>query len=165
MTERQTTRQEAIDTLNRLISKIKIAMLTTVDADGNLHSRPMDTQQRDFDGDVWFFARATSEKVREIEQNPSVNVAYSDGNNFVSLAGKARIVTDVAKKKALWKDDLHVWFDNGPESPDVVLIHVDAISAQYWDGPDGPISKAISVIKVMLTGDDDAFGDSARVQF
>jgi general stress protein 26 len=160
-----TQHEEAVQKLNKIIRDISIAMLTTVDEQGQLHSRPMDTQKQEFDGDVWFFARATSQVVREIQHHAAVNVAYADGSNYVSLAGNARIVTDIAKKKALWKDDLKVWFDNGPESPDVVLIHVDAISAQYWDGPDGIINKAISVAKVVLTGDDDAFGDSARVTF
>jgi general stress protein 26 len=30
-------------------------MLTTVDSEGHLHSRPMAVQEMAFDGDLWFF--------------------------------------------------------------------------------------------------------------
>ncbi|MEQ8675160.1 MAG: pyridoxamine 5'-phosphate oxidase family protein [Aggregatilineales bacterium] len=159
------TRQESIEKINDMIGDIKVAMLTTVDGDGDFHSRPMMTQERQFDGDVWFFASRTSDKVREIEHESSVNISYVEGGNFVSIAGQAEIVSDVQKKKDLWNPALKVWFEDGPESPDVVLIHVDAKSAQYWDTPDGMIGRAISVVKVLLTGEEDAAGDSAKVQY
>lgn len=160
-----TSRQDAIEKINDMIGDIKVAMLTTVDEHGDFHSRPMMTQEQRFDGDVWFFASRTSDKVREVEREPQVNLAYVEGGNYVSIAGKAEIVTDMQKKKDLWNPALKVWFEDGPESPDVVLIHVDANTAQYWDTPDGMIGKAISVVKVLLSGDEDAAGDSAKVQY
>ena len=160
-----TSRPEAIEKIHDIISDVKVAMLTTVDEDGDFHSRPMVTQENHFDGDVWFFADRKSDKVREIEQNASVNVAYVDDGNFVSIAGKARIVSDIAKKQSLWHESLRVWFDEGPESSDVILIHVDAESAQYWDTPSGALGKAVNAVKVVLTGDKDAAGDSAKVDF
>lgn len=158
-------RNEAISKINDMIGDIKVAMLTTVDADGDFHSRPMITQEHHFDGDVWFFASHDSDKVREIKANNSVNVSYVSGGDYVSIAGRANIVTDVLKKKDLWNDTLKVWFEDGPEADTVVLIHVDAHTAQYWDSADNPISKAVDVVKVMLTGDNDAAGDSAKVQY
>lgn len=160
-----TTRHEALKKINKMIGSIKSAMLTTIDDDGDLHSRPMMTQEHEFDGEIWFFASRRSDKVREIERVPSVNVAYVDGSNYVSIAGRASIVSDIAKKKELWNDALRIWFEDGPESPEVVLIHVNAKSAQYWDTPDGVIGKAVSMVKVILTGDEDAAGDSEKVRF
>ena len=158
-------RQQAIDKINELIADIEVAMLTTVDADGDFHSRPMITQEHHFDGDVWFFASNDSDKVREINANPSVNVAYVEGGNYVSIAGQADIVTDVTRKKDLWHDSLQVWFPDGPESSNVVLIHVDAQTAQYWDSADNAVSKAVDRVKVILTGDKDAAGESAKVEY
>src|SRR3712207_8034677 len=37
-----------------LIKSMKIAMMTTVDTDGTLHSRPMHSQKADEHGDLWF---------------------------------------------------------------------------------------------------------------
>lgn len=158
-------RTEIITKINDMIGDIKVAMLTTVDEDGDFHSRPMMTQKREFDGVLWFFASRSSDKVREVKVNPSVNVAYVDDGNYVSLAGSAEIVTDVLQKEALWNDALKVWFEDGPQSADVVLIRVDAKSAQYWDTPGSGLGQAVSMIKVMLTGDKDAAGDSEKVTF
>ena len=159
------TKREAVKKVSDLIKDIKIAMLMTEDANGDFHSRPMMTQQNDFDGDVWFFADRKSDKVKEIEKKPGVNVVYVQGGKYISIAGKADIVTDVKKKKELWNETLRVWFESGPESEDVVLIHVDGITAQYWDTPDGPIGYLADMVKVLLTGDKDGAGESAKVKF
>lgn len=135
------THQEAVKKVNDLIGNIKIAMLTTVSENGEFHSRPMTTQAQAFDGDLWFFAASSSDVTQSIERNPSVNVAYVRGGNYVSVAGKASIVTDVQKKKELWQEPLKIWLEDGPESPEAVLIKVHALSAQYWDTPGGPLGK------------------------
>ncbi|MBW4439008.1 MAG: pyridoxamine 5'-phosphate oxidase family protein [Pleurocapsa minor GSE-CHR-MK-17-07R] len=159
-----TSRAEALKTINRIIGNIKIGMLTTVGADGHMHSRPMDTHEQEYDGDLWFFSEATSRKVDEIRANSKVSVTYASGNSYVSLAGTASLVTDVAKKRALWKDDLKAWFENGPDDPNVLLIRISSESAEYWDGPPGgKIGSAVAAITVMLTGNEDAYGTNERV--
>ena len=39
-----------------------------------------------------------------------------------------------------------VWFKNGPEDPNVVLLKITSRSAEYWDenAPGGPIGTALS---------------------
>ncbi|MCP6008964.1 pyridoxamine 5'-phosphate oxidase family protein, partial [Klebsiella pneumoniae] len=59
-----------------IIKDTRIAMLTQVDSSGSLVSRPMATQDVGFDGTVWFICERDTEKVRDLEQNPKVNVAY-----------------------------------------------------------------------------------------
>ena len=54
--------------LAELIKGIKVAMLTTVCADGSLRSRPMVTQDKEFDGTLWFFTPAESPKVHEYQE-------------------------------------------------------------------------------------------------
>ena len=44
--------------LAELMREFRFVMLTTAAADGSLHSRPMTMQDRDFDGDLWFFTSA-----------------------------------------------------------------------------------------------------------
>jgi general stress protein 26 len=141
-----------MNTIRKLIKQIRIAMLTTEGANGELHSRPMQSQQTDFDGDLWFFANRYSTKVDEILLHPRVNVSYLSANGYVSLAGTAHIIEDVAKKRGLWHDSMRVWFEAGPESPDVVLICIEATSGQFWDGPDGPFAKLISMVKMFALG-------------
>ncbi len=160
------TRQESLEKISELIKGIKVAMLTTVNAEGDFHSRPMYTQENEFDGDVWFFSEKSSSKVTDIERNPRANASYAKGSSYVSLAGNALIVTDVAKKQALWNEALKVWFKNGPTDPNVVLIKISSISAEYWDenAPGGLLGTVISYATALITGNPDAVGVNETVQ-
>ncbi len=52
-------------------------------------------------------------------------------------------VRDAGKKKELWLAELERWFENGPESEDVVLIRVTPAHVEYWTGDgDGEITLA-----------------------
>ena len=67
-------RQANIEKLRELIKDIDFAMLSTVDEKENIiRSRPMSTQQVEFDGDLWFFTRADTPKAKEIQQDHQVN--------------------------------------------------------------------------------------------
>jgi len=131
-----TTEQEVnIRKLASMIRAIKIAMLTTVHPDGSLRSRPMATQETEFDGTLWFFTRASSEKSSEIKQYPSVNVSYelAEEHRYVSISGKATLVHDPEKMKELWNPTYRVWFPQGLEDPELTLLRVDAQHTEYWD--------------------------------
>ena len=83
-----TTEQEVnMKKLASMIRAIKVAMLTTVNPDGSLRSRPMATREAQFDGTLWFFTRESSEKSSEIKQYPSVNVSYvlAEEHRYVSI--------------------------------------------------------------------------------
>lgn len=62
----------------KLIKDIKFAMLSTLDRDGRITSRPMTLQDIEFDGDLWFFASKTSEFVNHIANNNEVNLTFSN---------------------------------------------------------------------------------------
>ncbi|NJM53722.1 MAG: pyridoxamine 5'-phosphate oxidase family protein [Blastocatellia bacterium] len=55
------TREESINKLKELIEDIDFAMLTTF-SNNKLRSRPMSTQQVEFDGDLWFFTGDNTNK-------------------------------------------------------------------------------------------------------
>ena len=46
------------------IEDVRVAMMTTIDDDGSLRSRPMWTQGDDFDGTLWFFISNQAPAVR-----------------------------------------------------------------------------------------------------
>lgn len=150
----QHSREENIAKLSKLLKDIRIAMLTTVDDDGSLHSRPMATQEMDPDGILWFFTEAHSGKVHELDRDRHVNVSYSkpDDQVYVSVSGTARVVRDTAKAKQLWNPMLKAWFPNGPEDPDVALLRVDVAKAEYWDSPSSAVVHLIGFAKAIATG-------------
>ncbi len=147
-----------------LLKGERIAMLTTTDVDGTFFSRPMAMQEVEFDGDLWFFASRSSRKVTHVQANPQVNVATAGSDSWVSLTGHAVVVDDLAKKKSLWNTVVEAWFPDGPEDPDVVLLRVDAASAEYWDSPGGRIASVISFAKAKVTGEPYSGGENETVR-
>ncbi|MCR4525146.1 pyridoxamine 5'-phosphate oxidase family protein [Kocuria rhizophila] len=144
---------ENIQKVRDIIKGTRIAMLTHVDENGRLVSKPMATQEVDFDGTVRFIAERASDQGMDIQKNPNVNVAYSGNGAWVSLSGKARIVNDTDKLRELWSSFTGSWLEGGPENPNNVLIEIDADTAEYWDTPGGSkVTQVANLIKAKVTG-------------
>ena len=129
-------RDAAIKELAKKMRSIDFCMMSTVTKKA-IHSRPMSNNgEVDFDGDCWFFSWKDSHKVREIEKSSQVSLTYTGGTAkkplWIQLEGHARIVTNAKKKKELWRKELGQWFEDGPEDPEVVLLHVRATRAEWW---------------------------------
>ena len=143
--------QEAIKTVNDLIKEIKVAMFTTISSDNKIISRPMQTQEVEFDGELWFLTMKDTDKYQEITSNPNVNLAYA-GKSYVSISGTAEFIEDAAKKKEYWNPVFDKMLDTSYDDPNVVLIKVDADSAEYWDS--GDTLKSVKTFVKKLTNKD-----------
>jgi len=126
-----TDHQEAIKTVHELIKDIDTAMLTTASEEG-LVSRPMKTQDVEFDGSLWFLTKKDSGKFHELLRNQHVNVAYAN-KSFVSIRGKAELVEDTEKLKQFWNPMYEELLETTYDDPNLVLIKVNAETAEYWD--------------------------------
>ena len=157
-------RQEAIQKLNDLIKDVQVAMLTTIDW-GVLRSRPMQTQEFDFDGDLWFFTSSETHKTEEIEKDRRVNVSYAvpDSNTYISVSGTAEIVKDQAKIEELWNPIYKAWFPKGLDDPNLVLLKVSVEQAEYWDSPSSTIVNVVGFVQALVTGQRADGGDHGKV--
>ena len=144
-----------VEKVRDLIKGIRIAMLTTVDEDGSLRSRPMATQEPEFDGELWFFTGADTAKADEINRDRRVNASYADpdDNRYVSLSGTARILRDEAKAKELWNPFLKAWFPDGVDDPNLRLLRVTVEKAEYWDAPSSKMVQLAGFLKAIATGE------------
>lgn len=162
MTSQSQATSDQMETIRSIMKSARITMLTTSDGHGALHSHPMTVQEAEFDGDCWFLASEDSDTVKQLQGNPSVNLAYSGSSEWLSLAGTAEVVRDQVKKKELWNTFTESWFTDGETDPSVILIHVKADSAQYWDSP-GRLVTLVSMVKTTVTDSEPKAGDSASV--
>ena len=160
----QDKRQESIGKLNELINDIQFVMLTTMDG-GVLRSRPMQTQEFEFDGDLWFFTSLKTHKTEEIERDNRVNVAYAapDDNTYVSVSGTASIVQDKAKIEELWNPILKAWFPEGLDDPNLCLLKVSVEQAEYWDSPSSTIVQIAGFVKALVTGQSAKGGENEKI--
>lgn len=157
--------QEDLGKLIGLIKDIKIAMMTTMDQDGSLRSRPMRNSEVKEDGFIWFFTGYESGKSHEIKNDSHVNLSYSnpDDELYVSVSGRASLTRDQAKIDELWSPALKAWFPGGKEDPNIGLIKVSIDKAEYWDAPNSTMLHLYGVVKAAITGESPDAGDNKKI--
>ena len=145
---------EARDKLYDLVKDIRIAMMTTMDEDGSLRSRPMYNQSVDKEGKLWFFTKH-DDKIEEIHHDRQVNLSYADpkSQTYVSISGTAMDLRDKAKAREHWSEGLRVWFPKGTEDPDLLLICVTPTKGEYWDSPSSTMLHLYGYVKAVATGE------------
>lgn len=148
------------------LAEFDIAMFTTVSPEGQIHSRPMQTQEREPDADVWFVTSLDTEKIAELKQNPNIGIIYHrDADHaYISLAGKARIETDKALIKSKWKEDWRAWFPDGPDQADIAMVKVDVVSAEWWFPEGGRLTVMWEAAKAYVTGTEPDINPPKRVE-
>lgn len=158
-------RDAAVRRVHDLIKDINIAMLTTIRPDGSLHSRPMATQQTEFDGELWFFTSDDSLKVDELKAHSAVNVSYAEPskNRYVSISGTAMLVRDRKMAEELWNPMYKAWFPKGLDDPQLALLRVDVEEAEYWDAPSSTMVHVVGFVKAILTGKPYEPGEHATI--
>ncbi|MGU3497159.1 pyridoxamine 5'-phosphate oxidase family protein [Xanthobacteraceae bacterium A53D] len=130
--------------LSERMKDIDFAMFTTKTEGGDIASRPMSNNRDvEYDGDSWFFTYESYRTVSDIERDPKVSLTMTGSKGFfgkpplfLSVEGQAELIRDRAQFEAHWTKDLDYWFEQGPDTPGVVLIRVHASRIHYWDGHD-----------------------------
>ncbi len=147
------TETEDVAKLWDLIKAVEIAMLVTEDGE-HLRSRPMAMSQKEFDGTLWFFTRASAHKVAEVNQEHRVNLSYAHPGkqDYVSVSGRASLVRDRTAIDQHWSELLRTWFPKGKDDPDIALLKVTVQQAEYWDAPSSTMLHAYGYVKATLTG-------------
>jgi general stress protein 26 len=121
---------------------IDFAILSTRTGGGAIAGRPMSNNcEVDFDGDAWFFTCDDTRTVADIVRDPQVGLGYQGKAGalgmrpfFVAVEGRAELVRDKARFAEHWTKGLDRWFEQGIDTPGLVLIKVVAERLHYWDG-------------------------------
>ena len=106
---------EGTQKIAKLVKDIRMTMMSSVNSDGSISSRPMATQNEPFDGTLWFLTRASSQKVEELKQDQHVTLNYADpgDSKYIALKGRASVQQDRARIKQLWNPMYKAWFPKG----------------------------------------------------
>jgi general stress protein 26 len=160
------SREQALQKLRELVKDIDFCMMTTIDENGDPHSRPMSSNgDIDPDGDLWFFTNLSSHKVTEIENSPKVNLSFADPENmrYISITGVAQLVRDRKKIEELWRPEFKIWFPKGKDDPEIALVRVSLQKGEYWDNPSSTIGFALSFVSSLVTGKQPDMGENKKI--
>ena len=164
----RTEKQADLD-LDRLREKLEpfdIAMLTTLDDEGHLRSRPMYTLKLDEDGALWFFTMADSPKVDELTEANRVNLSYADQDDqtYVSISGVTQIMKDREKIEDFWSPMHKAWIPEGPDDPDLALLKVNIEQAEYWDETSNRMERLVKLAKTLVSGEQYQAREKGKVE-
>lgn len=139
-------------------------MLTTIDG-GVLRSRPMATQEADFDGTLFFLTGANTHKDEEIKKDNRVSVSYAEpsDNIYVSVSGTAETFHDQAKIDELWNPFYKAWFPEGQNDPNIRVLKVSVEQAEYWDSSSSTIVHLVGFLKALATGEQYDGGENKKI--
>ena len=118
--------------LDGIISRFDTAMLVTVSLEGKPRARPMAILEHAADGSLHFASRADDAKRDEILQAPDVAVTMQGSDQYLSLSGRARLVESPRPAPEL-PPSVRLWFPEGADDPQFMLIVVDPEYAEFWD--------------------------------
>ena len=161
-----------LDKLFSHIDDIEIAMMTTRRADGHLESRAMATQKRAAGADLWFVTLGDTQKLRDIQADPHLNLAYYKDRTreWISISGVATITRDRGKIHELYMPDWRAWFPKGddprhgtPDDPRMVLIGVDVHAAVFLEVNKPQPVVLFELAKGWLTGSTPELGEVHHV--
>ncbi len=133
-----------LDEISEKMRDIDFAILSTRTADGEIAGRPMsNNRQVDYDGDSYFFTRDDTGTVKDIRNDPNVGLGYQAKSGplsmkpfFITIEGQAKLIRDRSEFERHWTKDLDRWFEQGVDTPGLVLVKVQAKRLHYWDGMD-----------------------------
>jgi general stress protein 26 len=136
--------QKSLADISKKMSGIDIAMLSTKTENGQIASRPMSNNgDVEYDGDSYYFTWEQSRLVDDVKRDAQVSLAFSQapgllagGGLYVAVEGRADIIRDKTQFEAHWNADLDSWFEQGVDTPGIVMVKVHAERIAYWDGQD-----------------------------
>lgn len=155
------------ETLWRLIKDTKFAMFTHRHGDGQLHAHPLTTQNRSLDEQnlLYFFVSRATELGQRVQSDGNVGLTYAnpDKDTWVSVTGRARVNEDKALKERLFNPLVKAWFPGGLDDPNLELLEVKILHAEYWDIHENKMTQLLKMATAAVTGNPPKMGDHKEV--
>ncbi|MDZ4812781.1 MAG: pyridoxamine 5'-phosphate oxidase family protein [Pseudomonadota bacterium] len=149
--------------IGTLIEHFSVAMLTSIDGDGALISRPMSPLKMDANCAVWLFTDVRSAKV---EQLRVINLTFSDPQRaiYVSLSGHGEIYAEHGDARNLWTSFAESWFPDGPDSSSLALLKLVPDAADYWDATHRKMVRVLGMASCVVSAEPIAMTTTAVAQ-
>lgn len=155
------------DRLWEIIKDIRFGMFTHRHAEGGLHAHPLTTQNKALgeQGILYFFVSRKSEVGRRIQADGDVNVSYADPHKdtYVSITGRATVNEKLEDKERLFNPMAKAWFPGGPSDPDLELVEVKILHAEYWDVKESKTTQLFKMAAAAVSGERPHMGEHREV--
>lgn len=123
------SRSDILAASRDVMQKARYCTLVTIGEDGHPQARIVDPLGPDGSFTTWIATNPLTRKVAQIQRDARVTLLCFDAatSSYVTVLGKAAIVTDAAEKTQRWKEEWTPFYPSGATGNDVMLIRVTPI--------------------------------------
>lgn len=137
---------KTLSDISEAMRDIDFCVLSARTADGSIGARPMSNNREvDFSGDAWFFSFDSARMIDDIARDGRIGLAYQGKAGliggmigkpgiFIAVESDAALIRDKAEFARHWDKSLDRWFQQGVDTPGLILIQASARRIHYWDG-------------------------------
>lgn len=150
-----------------MIKDIRFGMLTHRHPEGGLHAHPLTTQNKELGEKavLYFFVSKSTEVGRRLQLDGDVNISYADPNKdrYVSVTGFAKVSEDMDAKQRLFNPMAKAWFPGGAADPDLELVEVQILHAEYWDVKESKPTQLFKMAAAAVSGKRPEMGEHKEI--
>ncbi|MEP7116931.1 MAG: pyridoxamine 5'-phosphate oxidase family protein [Acidobacteriota bacterium] len=91
---------------------------------------------------LWFLADARTVLDWEANRRHVVTLTFqsADERVFLTISGKAEVITDHAATARMWRPAFKRWFPGGPSDPRLLLVQFSPYDAEFYEASDGRVT-------------------------
>ncbi len=132
-----------LDALPRVagaLARFEPAVLLTSEGLGAIHARL--TDEAGESRTLWFLADARALLDWEANRRHVVTLAFQspDERVFLTVSGKAEVITDHAMTARMWRPAFKRWFPGGAGDPRLLLVQFSPDDAEFYEASDGRVT-------------------------
>jgi general stress protein 26 len=121
--------------IGNLIEKQRISFISSVDENGYPNTKAMLAPvKREGIKTFYWHTNSASMRIKQYRNNPKACVYFYDQRFFrgVMLKGTMKVLEDKKIKKEIWKDEFTLYYKDGMEGGDFIIIKFSAESGRYY---------------------------------
>ena len=123
------------ETIGNLIDKQGVSFISSVDANGYPNTKAMlPPVKREGIKTFYWHTNSPSMRVGQYRNNSKACIYFCDKRFFrgVMLTGTMEVVEDIEIKKEIWKDEFAMYYKDGMDGGDFILLKFTAETGRYY---------------------------------
>jgi general stress protein 26 len=127
--------KNSVETIGNLIEKQGVSFISSVDEDGYPNTKAMlPPVKREGIKTFYWHTNSPSMRIKQYRNNPKACIYFYDKRFFrgVMLKVTMEVLEDKKIKKEIWKDEFTMYYKDGMDGGDFIIIKFTAESGRYY---------------------------------
>ena len=127
--------KNSVETIGNLIEKQSVCFISSVDENGYPNTKAMlPPVKREGIKVFYWHTNSPSMRIKHYRNNSKACIYFCDKRFFrgVMLKGTMEVVDDIDIKKEIWKDEFTMYYKDGADGDDFIILRFTAETGRYY---------------------------------